>query len=79
MPCVTTHAATANGANGRRKRKPASQPARAAGGGGAAQTSGGATGGGRTDGCTHACGRESNCGRDLARADVSGYIVSECD
>ncbi|RQV06106.1 hypothetical protein DF047_19230 [Burkholderia cenocepacia] len=58
--------------------KPASQPACAAGGGGAAQTSGGATGGGRTDGCTHACGRASNCGRDFARADVSGYIVSEC-
>ncbi|WJN76366.1 hypothetical protein OH687_05840 [Burkholderia anthina] len=60
-------------------KKPASQPARAAGGGGAAQTRGGATGGGRTDGCTHARGRESNCGRDVARADVSGCIVSECD
>ncbi|OXI74807.1 hypothetical protein DF141_20650 [Burkholderia cenocepacia] len=73
-----THVPVANGANGRRKRMPASQPARAAEGGGAAQTSGGATGGGRTDGCAHARGRESNCGRDFARADVSGYIVSEC-
>ncbi|OXJ18448.1 hypothetical protein CFB39_17095 [Burkholderia sp. AU6039] len=65
-------------ANGRRNEKPAGQPARTAGGGGAAPTSGGATGGGRTDGCAHACGRESNCGRDFARADVSGCIVSEC-